>query len=201
MLEKKKLKPQAVGRPRSEASKTAILNATVNLIEETGYSTLTIEAIATHAGVGKATIYRWWSNKSLLVLDAFLMSTETNLYFQENTPFRENFRQHLVTLANVLNSTLGRTVVALVAESDEDSDIAQSFYTNYLKPRREDAKRILERAMADGEVQSIIDKDVVADMLYGPVYYRILIYKKEVDSEFINTLLDQVTKGIMTSRD
>ena len=72
MSEENQPKQHSVGRPRSEASKTAILNATIDLLEETGYSALTIEAIASNAGVGKATIYRWWSNKAFLVLDAFL---------------------------------------------------------------------------------------------------------------------------------
>ena len=61
--------------------KSAILNATIDLLEESGYSTLTIEAIAAHAGVGKATIYRWWSNKAFLVLDAFFMTTESTFVF------------------------------------------------------------------------------------------------------------------------
>ncbi|WEK54156.1 MAG: TetR/AcrR family transcriptional regulator [Candidatus Cohnella colombiensis] len=198
MSEKKqsKLKQQSIGRPRSEASKTAILTATVDLLEESGYSTLTIEAIAARAGVGKATIYRWWPSKPILVLDAFLMTTESSLHFQENTSIRENFRQQLHTLANVFNDILGRTVVALVAESGEDSEIAKDFYTNYLKPRREDAILILERAIAQGEIKEGINLDVVSDMLYGPVYFQILIYKKKVDSKFIDTLVDQVMKGI-----
>lgn len=196
MSERPKSNQHSVGRPRSEASKIAILDATIELLEESGYSTLTIEAIASHAGVGKATIYRWWTNKSFLVLDAFLMSTETHLYFVEKTSIRENFRQQLHTLANVLNGTLGRTMVALVAESGEDSEIAKAFYTYYLNPRREDAKLILERAIAQGEIQPTINPDVVSDMLYGPVYFRILIYKKKVDTTFIKTLVDQVMKGI-----
>ena len=196
MSEKKQSKQHSAGRPRSEASKTSILNATIDLLEESGYSTLTIEAIAARAGVGKATIYRWWPNKSILVLDAFLMSTESRLYFQENTSIRENFRQQLQTLANVFNGILGRTVVALVAESGEDSEIAKAFYTYYLKPRREDAILILERAIAQGEIQAGINLDVVSDMLYGPVYFRILIFKKKVDSKFIDTLVGQVMKGI-----
>ena len=196
MSEKKQSKQHSVGRPRSEASKTAILNATIDLLEETGYSTLTIEAIAAHAGVGKATIYRWWSNKAFLVLDAFFMTTDPHLYFLEKTSIRENFRQQLYDLAKVLNGTLGRTVVALVAESGEDSEIAKAFYTYFLIPRRKDAKLILERAIAQGEIQDTINLDVVLDMLYGPVYFRILIYKKKVDAEFIDTLVDQVMISI-----
>ena len=124
------------------------------------------------------------------------MSTETHMYFLEKTSIRENFRQQLHTLANVLNGTLGRTMIALVAESGEDSELAKAFYTNYLNPRREDAKMILERAIAQGEIQSTINIDVASDMLYGPIYFRILIYKKKVDAEFIDTLVDQVMKGI-----
>lgn len=196
MSEKKQTKQPSVGRPRSETSKIAILDATVDLLEEFGYSSLTIEAIAARAGVGKSTIYRWWSNKAFLVFDAFLMSTETHLYFLEKASLRENFRQHLHYLATILNGTLGRTVVGLVAGSEEESEMARAFYTNFLKSRREDAKWILDRAIAQGEIQSTIDLDVVSDMLYAPVYYRILIYKKKVDSKFIDTLVDQVMKGI-----
>lgn len=199
MTEKNQSKQHYVGRPRSEASKIAILNATIDLLEKSGYSMLTIEAIAAHAGVGKATIYRWWANKSFLVLDAFLMSTETHMYFQEKTSIRENFRQQLYTLANVLNGTLGRTMVALVAESGEDSEIAKSFYTYYLKPRRKDAKMVLERAIAEGEIQATIHLDVASDMLYGPIYFRILIYKEKVDAAFIDQLVDQVMIGIGAS--
>lgn len=196
MSEKKQPKQHAVGRPRSEASKIAILNATIDLLEETGYSALTIESIAAHAGVGKATIYRWWSNKAFLVLDAFFMTTEPHLYFLEKTSIRENFRQQLYDLANVLNGMLGRTVVALVAESGEDSEIAQAFYTYFLVPRRKDAKLVLERAINQGEIQNTINLDVVLDMLYGPVYFRILIYKKKIDAEFIDTLVNMVMNSV-----
>lgn len=198
MTDKNQSKQHTVGRPRSEASKIAILNATIDLLEKSGYPNLTIEAIAAHAGVGKATIYRWWVNKAFLVLDAFLMTTDTHLHFLEKTSIWENFRQQLYSLANVLNGPLGQTVVALVAESSDDSEFAKTFYNHYLKPRREDAKVILDRAIAQKEIQTTINTDIVADMLYGPVYFRILVYKKKVDSQFIDTLVDQVMGGIGT---
>lgn len=62
----------SAGRPRSEASRNAILQATLELLEQSGYPSLTIDGVAAHAGVSKATIYRWWRDKKMLVLEAFL---------------------------------------------------------------------------------------------------------------------------------
>ncbi|SOC06031.1 TetR family transcriptional regulator [Ureibacillus xyleni] len=187
---------KSIGRPRSEASKTAILQAVIQLLEETPFSDLTIERIANTAGVGKATIYRWWSHKTFLVLDAFLMSVNSNLKFHENTTFRENFRQHLYNLSSVLNSSLGRTIISLVAESGVNSELANKFYTEYLKPRREESRILLKAAIAQREIQPSIHLDIVLDMFYGPVYFRLLIYKKEVDSTYVDSLINQVMKGI-----
>ncbi|WP_338448337.1 TetR/AcrR family transcriptional regulator [Niallia oryzisoli] len=199
MAEKKRSKQHSPGRPRSEASKTAILEATVELLEESGYAALTIEAIASRAGVGKSTIYRWWSNKDFVIFDAFLLSTETTLFFLEEGSLRENFRQQLQSLATTLNSALGRTVVGLVAGSGDKSEIAAAFHNHFLKSRREDAKRVIKRAITEGEIQFTPNLDIVADMFYGPVYYRLLIQKKNVDSTFIDTLVDQVMKSICGS--
>ncbi|WP_071394298.1 TetR/AcrR family transcriptional regulator [Bacillus tuaregi] len=196
MAENKRLKQHSPGRPRSAASETAILNATVDLLEESGYEALTIEAIAQRAGVGKSTIYRWWPNKASVVFDAFLTSTETSLYFLEHSTFRDNFRQQLQSLATILNSALGRTVVGLVAGSGEDSEIAVAFHKEFLKSRREDAIRVIERAIVEAEIQYTTNMEIIADMFYGPIYYRLLIQKKVVDSTFIDTLLDQVMKSI-----
>jgi len=196
MTEHKQSKLQSPGRPRSEASKTAILNATVELLEESGYEALTIEAIAARAGVGKSTIYRWWSNKSFVVFEAFLVSTESTLFFLEDVTLRGNFRQQLNSLATTLNSALGRTVVGLVAGSGDDSEISAAFHNDFLKSRREDAIRVIERAITKGEIQYTTNLDIIADMFYGPVYYRLLIQKKIVDATFIDTLVDQVMKSL-----
>lgn len=62
-----------LGRPRSEKTKQAILSAAYDLLLENGFGAVTIEKIAERAGVSKATIYKWWSNKAAVVMDAFLM--------------------------------------------------------------------------------------------------------------------------------
>ena len=64
--------PRRAGRPRSETTRRNILQATAHLLERGTVQSLTIEAIAREAGVGKATIYRWWDSKALVVIDAFI---------------------------------------------------------------------------------------------------------------------------------
>ena len=111
--------------------KQLFLNATIDLLEETGYSALTIEAIATQMQVlERQPFIVGGANKAFLVLDAFFMTTDPHLYFLEKTSIRENFPATAYTISQkLLNGTLGRTVVALVAEGGEDSEIAKAFYT------------------------------------------------------------------------
>ncbi|MGG3805625.1 TetR/AcrR family transcriptional regulator [Metabacillus fastidiosus] len=196
MADKKQQTRQSIGRPRSEAAKTAIINATIDLLNEYEYATLSIEAIAAHAGVGKATIYRWWGNKALLILDAFLISTKEQIELLEKENIYESFRQQLQNLAAVFNTPIGRTVTAIIAESGADSELAKTFHESYLYPRREEAKKVLKHGIAVGELCPSIDLDVALDLLYGPIYLRVLIFKKELDETFINDLVDHVMKGI-----
>jgi AcrR family transcriptional regulator len=183
---------QPIGRPRSETSKNAILNATIHLLEQADYASLTIEGIAANAGVSKATIYRWWNNKTALVLDAFLMVIEPVAQFPETATVREKFLHQLQVLSNVFNSRLGRTMLSIITENEPESEIVKSFQQLYISPRREYAKSILEKSVALGEINSVIDLDIVLDMLYGPVYFRVLISKKTLDREYSETLVDHM---------
>src|SRR5271170_4116344 len=82
------------GRPRSEAARRAILRSTLRLLRNSGYQNLSIEAIASDANVGKATVYRWWPNKGALVVDAFASSTEDELHFPDSgSVYRDMSRQ------------------------------------------------------------------------------------------------------------
>ncbi|MEE6451240.1 TetR/AcrR family transcriptional regulator [Gottfriedia acidiceleris] len=181
------------GKKKEPRSRNAILNATIEMLELTNYSSLTIEAIASEAGVGKTTIYRWWENKAYLVLDAFLMTADSEFKFNSNDSIKDTFYQHMEALARILNSKIGKSTLTIVTENEE---IAKKFYTSYLNLRRSEAKHLLQTAMDKGEIQSTINSDVVLDMLYGPIYFQILIFKKVPDEDYINELLNHVMKGI-----
>lgn len=186
----------SVGRPRSEAAKNAILNATIDLLERNGYSSLTIEGIASDAGVSKATIYRWWTNKTMLVMDAFLMLLAPQVKLSETASIKDNFMNQLKGMAKVFNSSIGRSMLFVISGSDPDSEVVETFRTHYLIPRRNDAKRILENGIARGEIHPHINTDIILDMIYGPLYFQVLIHKKKLDDMFIETLIGYVLQTI-----
>ncbi|WP_052421978.1 MULTISPECIES: TetR/AcrR family transcriptional regulator [unclassified Paenibacillus] len=174
-------------------SKQGILEATIEMLAANNYSSLTIEAVASQAGVGKSTIYRWWNNKARLVLDAFLMTAESEFDFDADKPVQDNFRQQLEALARILNSPIGKSTLTIVTEND---GIAKDFYNLFLITKRNTAKQALQAAIDKGEVKSALNLDVVLDLLYGPIYFQILIYKKIPDEDYINDLLIHVMNGI-----
>ncbi|WP_081383283.1 MULTISPECIES: TetR/AcrR family transcriptional regulator [unclassified Paenibacillus] len=174
-------------------SKKEILTATLEMLESNSYSSLTIEAIAAQAGVGKTTIYRWWENKARLVLDAFLMTVESEFEFDSNKSIQDNFKQQLEALARILNSKIGKSTLTIVTESEE---IAKDFYVLFLMTKRNEAKQLLQAAIDMGELKPAINLDITLDLLYGPIYFQILIYKQIPDADYINDLLIHVLEGI-----
>ncbi|WNS44175.1 TetR/AcrR family transcriptional regulator [Paenibacillus sp. MMS20-IR301] len=174
-------------------SRKAILEATMMILENQSYSSLTIEAVASQAGVGKSTIYRWWEHKARLVLDTFVMAVESEFVFERNLSVQENFKRQLEALARILGSKVGKSTLTIVTEND---GIAQEFYSLFLSLKRKEAKQALQAAMEQGEVKRSVNMDVVLDLLYGPVYFQILIYKKMPDEHYIEDLLQHVMQGI-----
>ena len=126
----------------------------------------------------------------MLVMDAFFMLIAPQIEFREASSIHESFLKQLQGLSNVLNSTIGRTMLSIISESEPGSEVVKAFHTHYIVPRRIDAKSILEKGIKRGEIRSEIDLDVVLDMIYGPLYFRVLIYKKTLDQSFLETLVD-----------
>src|SRR5882762_9521318 len=98
------------GRPRSEQARVAILRSALKLLGKNGFSDLTIEDVAAHAGVGKATVYRWWPNKAALIADAFASSMTRKLHFPDTGSLRTDMSQQMRQLIKVFRSRRGRIV-------------------------------------------------------------------------------------------
>lgn len=183
------------GRPRSEEARKAILRTTLKLLAQTGFSGLTIEEVAERAGVGKATVYRWWPDKAALIADAFACSTVARLHFPDTGSVFNDLSQQMRQLIRIFRSRRGRIVSAILAAGQSDETLLTAFRERFVMPRRQEAYATLDRAIARGEVRQGIDRDLLLDSLYGAVYMRFLIQHDQLTPEFVDELCGLVLRG------
>ncbi len=185
------------GRPRSEASHQAIIRATLELLLESGYRSLTMEGVRNRAGVGKATIYRRWSSKEELVRDAIVF-----MHDDLQAPDTGSLRGDYEGMASLVRSAAHRTGAAtfgprLLGETANDPELHTIFYDNLVEPRRAQMRTILERAMARGEIRDDVDIELVIDLFAGPVVYRLLITRGDLAQlPAIDEQLDALLNGL-----
>ena len=167
--------PRAVGRPRDPKLDAAITDATLELLADIGYAALTIEAVATRAGVGKATLYRRWPGKVQLVVDAVRTLSE-----QPDPDTSAGVRDELVELLEAVrrksgSSLAGRIFPRLIGDSAENPEFMRRYREQVLDPRRDRFRTALLRGVEQGLVRTDVDTDHAIDLLVGPMAYRNLI--------------------------
>src|SRR5579863_8466541 len=183
------------GRPRSEQARLSILDSTLNLLGKNGFSDLTIEAVAAHANVGKATVYRWWPNKAALITDAFASSTGRKLNFPDTGSVFTDMNQQMRQVVKIFRSPRGRILSAILAAGQSDRDVIAAFRERFMKPRRQEAYATIRRGIQRGELRANVDLDVLLDSLYGPIYMRFLIRHNKLTPNFVDSLCKLVLGG------
>jgi AcrR family transcriptional regulator len=186
---------RAPGRPRSEAARLAILRSALRLLGKNGFADFTIEGVAAKASVGKATVYRWWPNKAALIADAFASSTTEKLHFPDTGSVYTDMSRQMRKLIKIFRSPRGRIVSAILAGGQSDRDLIRAFRERFLWPRRGEAYATLQRGIARGELRTNIDKDLLLDSLYGPIYMRFLIRHDSLTPKFVDGLCKLVLGG------
>lgn len=184
------------GRPRCPLTHQNILKATRELVEEVGFDCLTIEGIAARAGVGKTTIYRRWPNKASIVLDAFFENISPAAAFPDTGNVREDVRRHLKKLVKEFNGPLGCKISMLLANGQLDEEMAEAFRVQWIKPRRDEARQVIQRGIKRGEIHQEIDPEVLVDALYGPIYFRLLAGHAPLTPSFAESLTELVMSGL-----
>ena len=185
-----------LGRPRSEKTKNAILTAAYELLLENGFGAVTIEKIAERAGVSKATIYKWWPNKAAVVMDAFFDAAVVRLPVPDTGSTINDMIIQVNNLAKFFISREGKVINEIIAEGQYDQKLAETYRTIYFKPRRLDSRYILERGISRGEIKKSLDIELIMDLIFGPVFYRLLITGDVVNEDFIKNLIKYVFEGI-----
>ncbi|MEI8240554.1 MAG: TetR/AcrR family transcriptional regulator [Actinomycetota bacterium] len=183
------------GRPRNESCTSDILHAALALVAELGMAGLTMDAVATRAGVGKATIYRRWPSKEALMLDAWALTIAVPL-----VPDTGSLRGDLLELLSVVDdlfsdANLRRVFPQMVAAAKVDPDTSEA-YRSFVASRRAPMQTVLQRAVRRGEIGPDLDLGVVQDLLIAPLMYRWLITDAPIDRDVIVSIVDLVTAGV-----
>ncbi|MGD9996695.1 MAG: TetR/AcrR family transcriptional regulator [Ilumatobacteraceae bacterium] len=183
------------GRPRDESCTSAILSATIDLVAEVGIAGLTVGAVSARAGVGKATIYRRWSSKEALMLDAW-MSFSPTMLVPDTGSLRSDLQALFVGIDRPLNDpTLQRVFPQMIAAAKINPEVREAYRT-FVAERRRPVRTVLERAVERGELPPDTDLQLVGDMLIAPMIYRWLVTDGPVDDEFAARVIDTVLAGL-----
>jgi len=185
------------GRPRSEKARGAILEAAAELLLEKGLTAVSMDAVAARAEVSKATIYRWWPTKETLALDALYHEWAGVPPPRDTGSLRGDLLSLLRPWARLAGRRpYGRVIAALVTEAQLDPAFARQYRTRFVQPRRDQGRAIFRRAIERGEIPPDTKIEVALDLLYGPIYHRLLHGHAPLNDRFVRDVIDATLDGI-----
>jgi AcrR family transcriptional regulator len=183
------------GRPRSEKARQAILAAAMDLLFDQGLQAMSMDDVARRAGVSKATIYRWWPSKERLALDALAAEWAVAAPADQGDAgtLRGDLLARLRPWVRQLNrKPYARVVAGLVAAAQSDPEFADLYRQHFVQPRRDATRDLLVRARDRGEIAAHTDLEVALDLLYGPLYHRLLHGHAPLTERFAQNVIDAV---------
>lgn len=172
------------------------MTATLRLLKTKSLRDITIEEIAQKAGVGKATIYKWWPSKAYVALDAFLRKMFKTVPTPDTGSAQTDFAEQLHAVMTFYTSPTGRIFSQFMAEGQSDPKFAALFRQRFLQPRREAVGTILDRGIKRGEINRKIDREIILDLIYGPTIFRLLAGHGPLNEKEAKAMISAIFSGI-----
>lgn len=185
------------GRPRSGACHRAVLDAAAELFDEDRYADVTMEGIAARAGVAKQTLYKWWPTKAKIALEVYA----TRFQIRATPPDTGSIEAELSALLlqscrRLRRGNRGALIAGLIADAQRDLALLHDLRETLVASRRRCGTEILKRGVARGELRADVDMPLVLDLLYGPLWYRLLLQNAPLDDAFARATARHVVAGI-----
>jgi AcrR family transcriptional regulator len=179
------------------------------LLTEGGLSAVTIEGIAARAGVGKPTIYRSWPNAQAVAMAALMEREPTNADRPlaadaghsppepaGSSSALASLRNQLREIARVFSTPMGRNVTLMIASAERETELSKVFRNHFILARRNEGREWLEQAMSRGELRRDLDVDVALDLIYSPIFYRLLMGHAPLNEAFTDAVIAHVLEGL-----
>lgn len=195
------------GRPRREGARADIVRATLETIAECGFAATTVDSIAARAGIGRATIYRRWSSKEELFVEAVNELTTVE-EFAAAGPFSPDgspasvknwlLKQAEAIRDSLSDPTVSKVIPALVGELPINPQLAAVWEERVVRPRQDALRRHLAAAVAVGSLRPAADPDAIADLLLGPFYLHVVSPFGHPDpgSDYAMRLVEVIWAGV-----
>jgi AcrR family transcriptional regulator len=189
-----------VGRPRDERIDAAVRRAVLEILNESGYGRLTLEAVANRADTSKPALRRRWRSRQHLVVDVLATTIGT-----EPTPDTGCTHCDLIagigTLTRAFTTEVSRRALpALVADLADDPDLESAFLDRFFHPRRATTAQALRRGIDRGDIRPDADIDLLLDMLAATTYYRALFDHLPITEDLAEQIVHVVLSGVATDR-
>jgi AcrR family transcriptional regulator len=162
------------GRPRDPSRDEAIIDAAIDVLVRDGYDNLSMEGVATAAGVGKATVYRRWSSKAELVIDA-MATLKPALDTIDSGSLEGDMDLMITASCSPLSQRLSEVMVSVCSALPREPDLLDAFKTRFTEPRIALITEMLERARRRGELGPEIDVAMAASLVPSLMLQRALM--------------------------
>jgi AcrR family transcriptional regulator len=179
------------GRPRDPACDAAILQATLDVFAEEGYAGVNIDRVAARAGVGKATIYRRYSSKAELVVEAVRCGAHVDDWLPDTGDLRADLTSMMQPLIDRLRGDDAQLLTTFALERLHDPELNEQFDRLVIGKKREHLRHLVSSAIERGDIPRDVDVDLIAEALPALIWHHAL-YGLPLDDNLLERILDTV---------
>jgi AcrR family transcriptional regulator len=199
LLSTSEVRPSRGGRPRDPSRDGVIRAAILRLLADVGYGSLTMDAVASEAGVGKATIYRRWRTKQDLVVDTISDLNRAEAAPADTGSLEGDLRAMMRSLVSVITGPTGAATLSLLSTVPHQPALAHAFQEGPLAVWRQSFDEVWSRAEQRGEVRPGTGSSVIAEVPSALLVQRWLLTGRPVDEAYADEVLDTVVLPLIRS--
>ena len=180
-----------------------ILDATLAELASVGYGKLSMDGVARRARSGKAALYRRWSSKQEMVLEAMARVSVPAV----ESPGTGHITAEVAGIIRGVDAWIGdplmsRILPDLLAEAKRNTGLAEAMNERLAARRRDSGRAVIEAAIGRGEVKADVDVEYALDLMAGPIFWRICGLRQDSTPEFLDRVVDTVLHALgLESRD
>ena len=183
------------GRPRSEVARKAILESAYSFLEEKPIAEISTIHIAQKAGVSTATVYRWWTTKEALLLEALLYCCGHAVVLSDAGTPLDRLRDYVLQVGRFFTGKSGIVVARLLTAIQDNALLRQEFVEQIYAPRDRENMAVVEEAIRMRQLPANTEMRLFLDSIFGPLLVRLLIRHEPIDEAYVLAVFDHVVAG------